>query len=145
MHVPERDHQRPALPGLPYPQVAPAVHETCLVLFLVIDDELIRVNDHGGPVVIGIDAEIQNRQAGIDGNEQPILQCYFGVTHRLEHLLAQKKRHQPAQATLLFGVQAVTGRQASERLREVRFGDKAVAQITLAPPTLKPGRHVSES
>ena len=121
------------------------MHDTGFVFFFVLDNELVRVNDHGGPVVIGIDAEVQDRQAGIHGDQQPVPRVYAGVTYRGEHLLAQEQRHQPAQATPLCGIEVMTGRRVSKRLREVGLGNQVLAQITAAPPLLIPGNHNRDS
>ncbi len=88
------------------------MHNTGLVLFLVLDEELVRVHNHGGPAVIGIDAQVQDREAGIDSNEQPVLSVHPSVPHCLEHLFVQEQCYQPAKAIPCCFVQALTGRYA---------------------------------
>ena len=145
VHVCERDNQRASLPGFTAAQVAPAMHDTGFVFLLEVDEKFVRVHDHGGPVVIGIDAEVQDRQAGIDRNKQPVRGVYFGVTRRVEHLLAQEQRDQSAQAVQRCFVQSLAGRYTRERSREVGCWHEVIAQVTAAPPALIPAEHDRKS
>ena len=74
-----------------------------------------------------------------------VVRIHCGVTHRVENLLVQKQRHQPAQAIPRHAVQTLTGRYATERLQEVVCRDKVVAQIAAAPPTPIQGDHDNRS
>ncbi len=88
--LPGEDH-RPARPGFARELLVEGVHDAVLVHFFLAHAELARIDDDADPAVVDVQAEIENRQAGLRGDREAYIVRELEAVRAVHFLFGEKE------------------------------------------------------
>ena len=113
--------------------VVTGVHDAVLVLVAAIaHDELVGMHDDGLEAAVGVEAELENRQARHRGDAHALRLVERHAARGLELLLVQEQQRERAQPLALLVAQARERGHGGERRRPSLVGNRMARQD--APP-----------
>jgi hypothetical protein len=124
LHVVPGNDQRPAFPGFAGEHVGVFMDDAAFILDLPWHDELVGIDDDADPVLIGVQAELEDGQAALGSDRDADFVAQLQAIGGAEFLFGEKTFGQCLQLPLLVSGEYIEKRQRGDDGRPQAVGDE---------------------